>query len=72
MQRLLIHVVVSIITFLFLGLLSGFIVKQFIPSAVPAICAGWNKYHVMELSLILAGIFNGLLSYWIATKYKTV
>ena len=47
------------------GLMVGALLHLTIPSAIDpqhqAFCEGWNKYHVMELSLFLTGVFAHLL-----------
>lgn len=49
-------IIVGIITVI-CGLAAGYIVSRIEPSESPKECKEWNKNHVMEKSLFLAGIF---------------
>jgi NhaP-type Na+/H+ or K+/H+ antiporter len=69
MRTLIIHILVSSLTFLILGVVSGFIVRKIMPSLRSQGCDDWNKNHVMEISLLLAGVLYGLISYWISLKF---
>lgn len=69
MKELIVHIVISSLAFLVLGFLSGFVISRIIPTSLPPVCSEWNKNHVMEMSLILAGIMYGVISYIVARKF---
>jgi hypothetical protein len=63
LSSILIGVVLFGVLTIILGYVSGFIMKQFNGSKVPAECADWNKNHIMEKSLFITGMLVYLTSY---------
>ena len=56
MSRLAIEAIVVGILTVLVGLIVKGIISAVVPSVVPDICKGWNKYHIMELSLFFTGV----------------
>ena len=60
-------IIFGILTLVF-GYISGYILKHFNHSKIPAECVRWNDNHIMEKSLFLTGAMIWVASYMYA-KY---
>jgi hypothetical protein len=56
MSRLAVEAIVVGILTVLVGVIVKAIISMIVPSVVPDVCKGWNKYHIMELSLFCTGV----------------
>ena len=54
-------IVVGLLAILF-NWIASFLVRPYFKVTLPEICKSWNKHHVMEITLFVAGFLGWLVS----------